>query len=216
MSDRDGRRGAVFGKSRSGKTAYSINLLKDADRLFVFDPKGTWVKSPGFEIIKHFAQVKTFLDDIGDRPFRAVYMPEKAARCVERLSTLSLMLMDHQDKYFWDKGGKKITLVVDELADAFPLAVPDLYSGFREMCRKGGEYGVNVLGITQRPATVHTDFRGNLDFITCFQFSLAIDRKAVALAMEDDAIESELMGLDKYHFVEFTDGAWTKRPPLSL
>ena len=215
MTNRDGERTAIFGKSRSGKTSLAHEKLKGAARVFAFDPKGTWAKYPEFERLEHFSQVKPFLEDMADGAFKAVYIPE-ALKATERLSTLSLMILDIQRDYFWDKGGSKFTLVADELQDGFPLALPGGCPGFAEICSKGGEFGIDVVGITQSPAAVHPRFRANLDRIAAFNFSFVNDRKAVALAMEDEAVMAELITLEKYEFIYFEHGKWERKKPLSL
>jgi hypothetical protein len=217
MATNDGKRMAIFGKSGSGKTELALSMTRDARRLLVFDPKGSWAKKPGFEVLSHFSQVKPFLNDMGDGDFRAVYMPEALA-AVKRLSTLGNMLLDYQQPFFKSDGGAglPITLAVDELADAFPLALPGGYPGFAEVCQKGREFGINVIGITQRPASVHPAFRGNLDRIAAFNFSFVNDRKAVALAMEDEAVMDELTRLEPFHFIAFDGSKWEIRPPAKL
>lgn len=215
MSDRDGKHVGVFGKTGSGKSALTFEWTREAERLFVFDPKGSWAKQPGFEVLKHFSQVKPFLDDMGDGAFKVVYTPE-ALKAPKRLSTLSLMLMDLQEPYFWGRKHKKLTLVADELADGFPLSLPSGVPGFAELCQKGREYGVNVVGITQRPASVHPAFRGNLTRIASFNFSFVNDRKAVALAMEDEAVMDALTGLGLYEYLLFENGNWDKCAPIAV
>lgn len=215
MSDRDGTRIAVFGKSRSGKTAYTIEAIKDAPRVLAFDPKGSWLKKPGFEILRHASEVQPFLNDMGDAAFKAVYMPE-AHLVPQRLSMVSKLVMAHQHAYFWDRGGAKITFAVDELAASYPLHLPGGLTGFQAVCQQGGEYGINVIGIAQSPSSVHESFRQNLDGVISFRFSFVNDKKAVARAMEDEAVFEVLGNLEKYEFVECFDGKWERRAPLKL
>lgn len=205
MTNRDGRRLAIFGKSGSGKSYIAEKMVEKAGRVFVFDPKGSWMKYQGFEIIEDFSKVLQFLKDMGDAAFRAVYLPESGLE-MKRLSTLSYLLMDAQNDYFHEKSNEKLTFVVDELADSFPLSVGMDRRGFASACQKGREFGLNVIGITQRPATVSTIFRGNLDEIISFDFSFPADRKAIAEAMEDYSVIDAVQGLQKYSYLHWRGG----------
>lgn len=215
MASRDGRRGAVFGFSGSGKSAFTLNMVEGVERLFAFDPKGSWLKYPGFEVIKHFAQVRPFLDDIGDGAFRCVYMPEDE-REIQRLSTLSNMLMDFQEGFFWETHDRKMTLVVDELSDCAPLSLGGKHTGFLKLCKKGRESGINLIGISQSPAEVHRTFRANLNFCAAFEFSFINDREAVARIMQDQKVQDELMTLKEYEYIFYENRKWAKRQPLKL
>lgn len=215
MGNRDGKHTGVFGKTGSGKTELTFQWTKEVERLFVFDPKGSWAKKPGFEVLKHFSQVKPFLEDMGDGAFKAVYVPE-ALQAPKRLSTLSMMLFDVQRAYFNETAHKKLTLVSDELQDGFPLALPGGVPGFAELCSKGREYGVNIVGVTQRPAAIHPHFRGNLNRIAAFNFSFVNDRKAIAEAMEDEAVKDALMDLAEYEYLLYENQKWEKQNPISL
>jgi len=219
-----GERLAIFGMSGSGKTELANNLLKNQKRIFVFDPKGSFAKKKGYEILKHFSQVKPFLDDMGDGAFKVVYMPE-ALQAPKRLSTLGQMILDLQSDYFWSDGkkGQMITLVVDEVHEGFPLALPGGLPGFAEICTRGREYGVNVIGITQSPSAVHQKFRANLNKVVAFEFSFINDRVAVARAMEDGDVETALERLDPYHYIAFDrkkivhgQKRWKVMKPISL
>lgn len=219
-----GKRIAVFGMSGSGKTELAHSLLKNRKRVLVVDPKGSFAKKDEYEELKHFSQIKPFLEDMGDGAFRAVYMPE-ALQGPKRLSTLGSMLLDLQSEYFWTDGekGQEITLVVDELHDLFPLGLPGGLPGFAEVCTKGRESGINVIGISQSPSSVHQKFRANLNMVAAFEFSFINDRKAIARAMEDEAVVNELESLEEFHYVAFdrknktkSGKRWQVMKPISL
>lgn len=219
MSDRNGERIGIFGQSGSGKSVLARSIIDQAERVFVFDPKGDWEFEKGFEVLKHFSQIKPFLKDMGETPFRVVYSPE-ALQAPKRLSTLSLMLLDHQRKYLKGQSSAKLTLVADELSDGFPLGLPAGVTGFAEACQKGRAFGLNIVGIAQRPAQVHPSFRGNLNKIIAFNFSFTNDRKAIAEAMEDEQVKDELTTLHEYEYLFYqrtpTGGKWEKKPPIKM
>lgn len=215
MSERDGKHMGIFGLTGSGKTELANQLTKDVQRLFVFDPKGSWLKKPGFEIINHIAQVKPFLDDMSDGAFRCVYKPDRK-NGAKRLSTISRMIREHQEPHFWEKKTTKITLAVDELHTCFPQGLPRDIDGFNDLCFEGREYGVSLLGISPRPAKVNVDFRGQLQAIAAFNFSFPNDKTAIADAMEDHTVFAALETIEKYEYILSQDRNWQKMPPLKL
>lgn len=213
MASSEGKRVFVAGQSGSGKSVLARSLISDHSRVLIFDPKNETAWRDGAEVIRHFAQLRTFLLDMGDGNFRAYYQPE-TGREIARLSSLSTLLMKWQVGHNAGKINRPVTLVVEEMAAAFPLHMPAGPTGFQDLVRMGRSYGVSVVGIAQRPAEVNATFRGNLSAGFAFRFSFTNDRKAIAYAFQDEAVEAEIANLPQYHYIAFDGFKWSKHEPV--
>lgn len=79
----------------------------------------------------------------------------------------------------------RIVLVVEELHTVTQASfAPD---GWRKLCFMGRGFGVEVFGLSQRPASVDKSFMGSLSFIHAGRMPHPPDQKAVA----------EIMGIDR-------------------
>ncbi len=214
MVERDGKRFFIAGMSGTGKSTFARKFVAGYERVIVFDPKDEPDWKVGAEVLSHFAQIPKFLKDMGDGSFRVYYSPE-ALKAESRLDTLSHMLMDWQKGHQQGRIDRPVTLVVEEMSDAFPLNLRAGLSGFAEVVRKGRAYGITVVGVAQRPAEVAPTFRANLTGCVSFGFSFENDREAIARIMQDEAVKTELKGLPDYHFLQFNGRAWEKKQPVS-
>ncbi len=180
MENRSGMRAAVYGKSGGGKSWYVKKVILPAlKRVVVFDPEEDFEDEPNMLRIDTKAELLEVLRDCWDGSFRIAYVP-KAMNEMEELHDVSLLIERLQEPYKRGEHDGKTTLIVDELNTSFPLTVHPRFQGFARICSKGRKRGINVVGITQRPAEVSTRFRGNLDAVSCFRLSLDGDYAAVA------------------------------------
>ncbi|WP_420724026.1 hypothetical protein [Hwanghaeella sp. LZ110] len=211
----DGKRIFIAGSAGSGKSVLARSLVADRPRVIIFDPKNEVHWQDGAERIHHMAQFKTFLGDMRDGAFRVYYQPE-TGREIERLSSLSTLLMKFQAGHNAGKIERPITLIVEEMAAAAPLSIPPKHTGFPQLIRMGRSYGISVVGIAQRPAEVSPTFRGNLNAAFAFRFSFKNDRQAIAYAMQDEAVEQAVQDLPEFHYLAFDGRSWSKCDPVPL
>jgi len=211
MSDRDGKRMAVFGMSGSGKSYFTKNMVKGLDRVVVFDPEEEYGDLPGFQEITSYRSLLEVLYDCWDGAFRIAYVPP-AGHEQRALHEVSCLVERMQSPYKDGKLDKRTTLVVDELNLSFPLNYRPEFDGFARIVSRGRKRGINVIGVTQRPAEVATRFRGNLDRIACFGLSLPNDFAVVKETMGPVA-ETEVRSLPKYGHVFYEAGELSVRAP---
>lgn len=213
MGNSQGKRIFIAGKSGSGKSVLALSLIQDRERVIIFDPKNGKEWRQGAERIEHISQFKTFLSDMRDGAFRAYYQPETTKE-ISRLSSLSDLLMKFNAAHNDELIDRPITLVVDEMSTPAPLSIPPRYTGFPGLCRMGRSYGISIVGIAQRPAEVFPSFRGNLSAAFAFNFSFTNDRKAIAHAMQDEAVERAVMELPLHHYIAWDGFQWSKCDPV--
>lgn len=196
---------AVIGARKTRKTTQVKEWLKKSRprRLLIWDPIGG--VDFGYDAIGTvFDDEVKLIEHVGTRPtFAAVFHPG------DKLSTFA-------DKFVrfcrLARRLKDLTLVVDELADVTTAGwAPD---DWKEITRKGGNYGIAVYGITQRPAEIDGTFLGNCTFIHCRRCNddSSIKKMAGFLRVE----RADVAGLTAYEFYErnMETGAVRRVPAL--
>ena len=96
------------------------------------------------------------------RAFRVAYVPPSGKEAAA-LSALCRLLMAAQQPFKDGKrGAQMLTLVAEEMNLSFPVSGGvEKCPGFAEICSRGRHYGIEVIGVSQRIAEVHTRFRNN-------------------------------------------------------
>ena len=167
-----------WGRGRSGKTTNVKALIDGQPRVVVFDLMDEY----GDVIGARADQLRGVLEAVkaGWRDgFRVRYVPSRDADLIAALDCLARLVRDIQQPYMERKDARQVVLVVDELAASFPNR-NHYGNAFADLCSRGGHYGVNVIGTSQRPAEVATTFRGNTTLDYYFALSDHVDIEAVA------------------------------------
>lgn len=196
----------------SGKTYFvKKHLLRGQNRLVIFDPEEEFCNEPGFELIDDMDKLKAVLRQKWDSDFRIAFVPENQFE--ERdLSAVSHLIEQIQEPYKKGDRSKKIMLIIDELSLSFKNPFKEKYSGFARICSRGRKRGIDVIGISQRPANVSTDFRSSCDSIISFRLYQPTDLDAMRKVMGPQA-ESAIQQLPEYSHVIFKSGAFETVSP---
>lgn len=212
MTDRSGKRAAIFGKSGSGKTHFAKkNIVTGLDRVLAFDPEEEFADMPGFITVTSLQKLAAHALDCWEGNFRIAYVPNPG-REEQELSEISRLVERYQEPFKAGQTNDMVTMVVDELNLSFPLNFRPNNDGFARICSRGRKRGINVIGISQRPAEVATRFRGNLDRIAVFELSLPNDWKAVADYVGIDARE-RLAEMPQFSHLRWENGEVTPVRP---
>lgn len=101
--------------------------------------------------------------------FHVVFVPTlNQKRDTELFSVVCKMLLIAQN----------VTLIAEELHSVTTASnAPD---GWRKICFMGRAFGVEVFGLSQRPASVDKAFMGSLSELYCGRLSHPADQKAMA------------------------------------
>ena len=166
----------VFGASGCGKSTKSRELTGKLTRVVFFDPLQEMPATAGARVFYTLPELKTELKRNFATGFRFAYCPSFGNE-IKELNDLSYFLVALQNGYIAGEHAAQITFVVDELDLGFPSGITqrDPKNGFAYLCRRGRHYGVNLIGISQRPAQVDVCFRGNCSAIYWFRHNDAID-----------------------------------------
>lgn len=186
---------AFIGSAGSGKTTRAKKLLmkKKRSRTMIWSPK---------EAIDNYASyyagsvicttAKEVLDIVkaaGKGSFHIVVKPRLVRSLDEALFHVFCKIA---------MAARNCVVMVDEIHTVTkPSWAPD---GWSELVMMGRGYGVMIIGMSQRPASMDKDFLGNTSTINCGRLSYPEDRKAVARAI-GVKIE-EMQALNGYMWLE--------------
>ena len=201
---KDARCTAVYGRRGSGKTTLVKGLIKSSDRLVVFDPMGEYARAPGFRRAVSVAGVLVHLKSGWGRGFRIAY--DAGGAYINRLHSLSLLLWQAQEPYDRGADRRKLTLVVEEMNLGYPASgLPRGQDAFTRLVLQGRHRGIEVVGVTQRPALVSANFRSNVAETYVFPLEDEID-VAVILKKIGRAREADLRALRDFTYLRLAQG----------
>ena len=178
----DGKRTLIIGASGRGKSTKAKVLCKDYNRLIVFDTEEEYARDPAYIPCEKLSHVRDVLKSNWNNKcgFKIAFVPEASAETTE-LHHLCKLLMHLQEPYKRGTDDRQIGLVVEEMDLSFPdTQLPRAINGQKSCALRGRKRGINMIGITQRPALVSTSFRGNADEMYVFGLATGNDYKAVA------------------------------------
>jgi len=191
----------VWGASGSGKSAYTKQRLAGRKRLIVFDVMDEYMGQGGLCTVKAttLAQVKDAMR-ANWSGFQIAYIPP-AGKEPAALSRLCSLILGAQQPFKDGNSNHILTLAVEEMNTAFPVSGGvERAPMFAEVCSRGRHSGVEVFGLSQRIAEVHTRFRGNCTETVALRQQGPRDVQAAADATgAPKASISALQNLDYLH-----------------
>ncbi len=207
----------IFGRRGSGKTTKLKELLKDKKRkrIFVYDLKDEYP----FKKVRGRQELWRFLKQNWFKPFKIAYIPtsKETPQHIEELSQICYRFCQAQKKDFDNNIGGNISIVIEEMSVTAPnQKYPNGQGGLNYAVNVAREWGVELIGVSQRPAQANPDFRGNAS--DCYYFALSdkLDRGAVSEKIGKQQAE-DLISFKPHEFIRFHDGVTTKgKNKLSL
>lgn len=176
---RDAKCLAVFGRRGSGKSTLVKSLLRGVERVIVFDPMDEYAAEvPGFVRAESVSAALKIMARRWGGGFRiALVVPEDHAGQLHRLSGF---LWRATEPYKAGRDRRKVWLVVEEMNLSVPsMALPKGQRGFERLILQGRHHGIELVGVSQRPALVSATFRGNAAVTYCFALAGHVDVQAV-------------------------------------
>lgn len=205
---------AVYGRRGSGKSTRTKSMIGGHKRVVVFDPQGEYGGLPGFRRCTTLAGVLGAVKAGWRSGFRVAYMPR--GDFPRMLHGVCRMLWVAQAPYERGQDRRKVLLVVEEMNLAYPAArLPSEFYGMSRAVLQGRHRGIEIIGVTQRPALVSADFRGQVAETYVFPLSTSHDFKAVCEVYGKEH-EPALRALEPHRFLRFVDGQVKpgRNPPI--
>ena len=151
---------AVYGRRGTGKSTLVKSILRDRSRVVVFDPTGEYARLRGYAAAATIAAVRDHMKQGWKRGFRIAYVPRWDH--IGELHDLTEFVWAAQAPYDDGRDHRQVTLVVEEANLAMPASqLPRDKGGIVRAILQGRHRGIEIIGVTQRPALVHPNFRGN-------------------------------------------------------
>tara|TARA_R110002124_G_scaffold266813_1_gene433792 strand:+ start:6822 stop:7478 length:657 start_codon:yes stop_codon:yes gene_type:complete len=206
---------SVFGGRGAGKTTNVKNLLSDDERkrIAVYDVKDEYP----FKKIHGKAQLVKFLKANWHKDFKISYVPsaKEKKQHIAECSEFCYMLVHGQKRDYKQGKGSNITIVVEEMSLSAPNQnYPEGQAGFEYAVNIAREWGVEIIGVSQRPAQANADFRGNAT--QCYYLRLLdqLDMKAVKEKLGNAAFDLKNLKPHEY-FLFNVDGLSRGKNKLS-
>lgn len=197
---------AVYGQTGYGKSTLAAELVRDVLRLVAFDPMGDLARRPGFHRYDNLGALHERFRRGRFAPIRAAWIPPANGDHVAALSALSDLVWTVQGATRGDDiDAPPITVLVDEMSMSYPVQVPRQAGGFTRLVLQGRHHGINLVGITQRPALIGANFRSNAGRSYVFRLGFEADRKA-ALQLDARGHVEALRTLAPFHYLTVENG----------
>lgn len=195
----------VTGGSGSGKSCFTIKMIKNHKRVIVFDVLDEYGELRGFKIARTLKELKNIMVKNYIKGFKVSFVPKSGAE-VKELHLLSQFLLRVQQPYKKGFSEMAITLVVEEMNTSYPVnSIKQEFFAFGEICSRGRHSGISVIGVSQRIAEVNTRFRGNCNWVVFFRTTNHTDVKTICNIISPD-YKKEIPNLKTHHYLKFKDG----------
>ena len=191
----------IFGASGCGKTTKARELTGKLGRIVWFDPLQEIARERGIKAFFDLETLKKALRKDFARGFRFAFCPGFGDE-IKQLNDLCYFLAGLQQGYLTGSHAAQLTLAVDELDLSFPSGITqkDPKNGFAYLCRRGRHYGINLVGISQRPAQVDVCFRANCSGVYLFRHTDPIDYD-VGVKMLGREYAATFRKLDNFQYI---------------
>lgn len=200
---KDAGRLAVYGRSGSGKTTRVKALLKGRRRVVVFDPMDEYGRLPGFKGARSLSAVLELLKKGWRSGFKIAYVP--AGDFPAKLHHLAKLLWQAQAPYAAGDDTRKLTFIVEELSLGYPSArLPRGLDKMDQVILQGRHRGLEVIGVTQRPAEISATFRGNANEAYILALGDELDHARVLRSIGKEH-EAKLRALQPHEFLHWKD-----------
>lgn len=195
---------SIFGLPKMGKSSLQNQLAAALDHVIIFDylvTRRQAAEKMGLMECTSMEQVKAAVAAGYGKAIRIWYRPPMQ-RQVQALHELSKFIWRIQSPIVEaNKVPPRIHLFIDEMKTAYPVTnLPEDLKGFDKLCTAGRHYNICVIGSTQRPAQINTEFRGTCDTRYYFRLDEAVDVKAVELSAGKE-VAKLVQNLPPYHYI---------------
>lgn len=201
----DGRRYGIFGASGCGKTTKARELIRNTNRLIVFDSiKNEWATAgrswlPRFNLVTTADELQKAIKKRWTSGFQIVFRPTYGQE-IKQLDQVCRVIWGFQSQYGTHHMAK-MTLFVDEAQECAPSGLARNFPDHAALLlsKMGRAKGVNMIVASQRIKTVDIAIRSNLTGIYIFRLAeLADINEANQIIMDKNTLKT--MGNYEYFY----------------
>lgn len=198
----DGKLYCFGGKSRSGKTASAVQLVKRIGvgcPVFVWDIEAQWCEIKGYTKVTSLNEFKRLLKNGTRKNIAFVDVSDDIVKTFELFCMCCWHYAQHIGPF---------VLVSEELADVEKSGKASPFWG--RLLRRGLKRGVSIVAISQRWQEADKTALGNASFVYCFQQANVANDKYMAQAIGCPVeMISNLKIVEKksYEYIEFDSGS---------
>lgn len=168
MQTEDGKLVIISGKSRSGKTAYTVQAVKKEPRVIAWDPDDQWAKLPGWTRITSAYTLMAAIQS--SKPARIAFVPSGDPG---KLYDIFCGCVSHWGRYYG-----ACCAILEEQAD---VTSPGKAPGNHGMLiRRGLKRGITLYCISQRWNEADKTAFGNASEFVMFSMSSVDDMRYLA------------------------------------
>ncbi len=179
----------VIGKRGSGKSELAKFLIRNADRLVVYDIMSEYTEGVTFDDTQ-LCELGVFWGAVYAREFRIVYRPLNPRDEIDWLAQAVFALGD-------------LTFVVEEIDS---ICTPfDMPLAMQAIIQRGRHRNVELIGVTPAPFGIHRDLTRQAKDIFVFKTTEPRDVQYLQRLL-GEKIEHKLIALEQYEFIHWSDG----------
>jgi len=178
----------VMGKRGSGKSELTKFLIRDVNRLVVYDIMSEYAEGVTFDDTESI-QLAIFWRQLYKQDFRIVYRPMQPKEEIEWLADAVFALGD-------------LTFVVEEIdsiCTPFDMAPP-----MQAIIQRGRHKNIEMIGVTPAPFGIHRDLTRQAKDIFVFKTTEPRDVQYLQRLL-GERIEHKLAALGQYEFIHWSD-----------
>lgn len=198
---KDARCLGAFGRRGSGKTTLTMRLIRRMSRVVTFDPMDEYARTGGgFVRCATLAEVRDRMLSAWRRGFRLAYVP--AGDHPRMLHGLTDLIWHAQA----GANVPNVTIVVEEMNLGYPARpLPARLMGMQRAVLQGRHRGIEIIGVSQRPALVSMDFRSNCAETYVFPLGAGPDIQAICEVHGREHADA-IKKLKAHTYLRFIDG----------
>ena len=200
---------AIWGARGSGKSTKAREIAEQFDCCLALDPIGDWGKEPGWKPVPTLQAMADTITANWQSGFKLAYTPPtgKEAGALHHISEL---LMQFQAGYHSGQHTRKICLLTDEMAEAYSNAhaMREDLPGYKRAILQGRHYGLELVGISQRPQDVAARFRDNAAVTYAFALHDARARAVIGQTIGKEA--DDLGRFERFDYLRIEAGVVAK------
>lgn len=193
----------IYGGRGQGKSTWVKDRLKKYPRVIVFDPMDEYGNIQNYKRATSIAEVLKLMIKGKALKYNIAYVPRRGVTYPESLYELISQLFRFQQPYKEGRSSRQLCLVIEEMnlsvpSRQLPASIQDdITSAFAQ----GRHWGLEIIGVTQRPKMVMPNFRSLAEIEVIFKLTdyddiATLDRKM------PPAWRGKIYALEKHQFLQ--------------